>query len=260
LGSRWPPPHPPAWRPSREASSPENGLSNLLREFLGRQSSGSVDLDHAVPAPSKWPFPLLRQRLEEASYDPLSSVIARSIADFDTVSQPASGHCPDLRDRLDRVKMLQVAEDGAASSASADTAPLIALRGISRIHDGGAIAALKNVDLRIEAGDLVAIVGASGSGRAPVRWASRGVRSSPKRKVRPGRPTPEHSRSVNDQARAQHPLRAPNVAFRILFTSSPRRPISYTFVGSLGCRDRRAVWRDRAPADINNIAGAATRR
>jgi hypothetical protein len=69
-------------------------LSNLLREFLGRQSSGSVDLDHAVPAPSKWPFPLLRQRLEEASYDPLSSVIARSIADFDTVSQPASGHCP----------------------------------------------------------------------------------------------------------------------------------------------------------------------
>jgi hypothetical protein len=69
-------------------------LSNLLREFLGRQSSGSVDLDHAVPAPSKWPFPLLRQRLEEASYDPLSSVIARSIADFDTVSQPASAHCP----------------------------------------------------------------------------------------------------------------------------------------------------------------------
>ena len=49
-------------------------------------------------------------------------------------------------------------------------------------------------------------------------------------------------------------------AFRILFTSSPRRPISYTLVGSLGCRDRRAVWLDRAPADINNIAGAATRR
>src|SRR5260370_39051104 len=62
--------------------------------------------------------------------------------------------------------MVQVAEDGAASSASADTAPLIALRGISRIHDGGAIAALKHVDLQIEAGDLVAIVGASGSGKS----------------------------------------------------------------------------------------------
>jgi hypothetical protein len=41
---------------------------------------------------------------------------------------------------------------------------------------------------------------------------------------------------------------------------APRRPISYTSVGSLGCGDRRAVWLDRAPADINNIAGAATRR
>jgi hypothetical protein len=56
------------------------------------------------------------------------------------------------------------------------------------------------------------------------------------------------------------PAESPNVAFRIVFTSSPRRPISYTFVGSLGCRDRRAVWLDRAPADINNTAGAATRR
>src|ERR1700682_6046854 len=62
--------------------------------------------------------------------------------------------------------MFQVAEDGAASSASADTAPLIALRGISRVMYGGAIAALKNVDLQIEAGDLVAIVGASGSGKS----------------------------------------------------------------------------------------------
>ncbi|MDE5446356.1 hypothetical protein GWG65_34350 [Bradyrhizobium sp. CSA207] len=43
-------------------------MNNLVREFLGRQSSGSVDLDHAVPAPLETALPLRRQRLDhEAS-------------------------------------------------------------------------------------------------------------------------------------------------------------------------------------------------
>ena len=62
--------------------------------------------------------------------------------------------------------MIEAIDRGAGSNRSSGVRSLIALRGVSRIYDGGAIAALRNVDLQVREGDCVAIVGASGSGKS----------------------------------------------------------------------------------------------
>ena len=62
--------------------------------------------------------------------------------------------------------MLQERVQNSDAEQPSGSTPLIALRAVSRLYDGGAIAALTNVDLAIEAGDCVAVVGASGSGKS----------------------------------------------------------------------------------------------
>jgi len=62
--------------------------------------------------------------------------------------------------------MGEAIERGSDFDQSSDSEPLIAMRGVSRSYDGGAIAALRSIDLQIEAGDCLAVVGASGSGKS----------------------------------------------------------------------------------------------
>jgi putative ABC transport system ATP-binding protein len=57
-------------------------------------------------------------------------------------------------------------KSNSSSDAALESAPLIALRNVSRLYDAGAIAAVTDLDLEISAGDCAAIVGASGSGKS----------------------------------------------------------------------------------------------
>jgi predicted ABC-type transport system involved in lysophospholipase L1 biosynthesis ATPase subunit len=57
-------------------------------------------------------------------------------------------------------------KSNSCSDEAVKSSPLIALRNVSRHYDAGAITALMDVDLEIQAGDCVAIVGASGSGKS----------------------------------------------------------------------------------------------
>jgi putative ABC transport system ATP-binding protein len=51
-------------------------------------------------------------------------------------------------------------------AAMAPPQHLIALEGVSRVFDGGAVVALREVDLHLKAGECLAILGASGSGKS----------------------------------------------------------------------------------------------
>ncbi len=52
------------------------------------------------------------------------------------------------------------------SGPNAQSGPLLSLHGVNRSYDDGTIVALKEIDLQIEAGECIAIVGASGSGKS----------------------------------------------------------------------------------------------
>ncbi len=62
-----------------------------------------------------------------------------------------------------------------AAETAAEGPPLIAVHGVSRIYDGGAIVALSDVDFEIGSGAFVAVTGPSGSGKSTLLHILAGI-------------------------------------------------------------------------------------
>jgi putative ABC transport system ATP-binding protein len=125
--------------------------------------------------------------------------------------------------------------------------PLIALQGIGRAFDDGTIVALKSVDLAIPAGDCVAILGPSGSGKSSIVNLMSGIdRPTAGRILWNGKPIA----SRREWAR----LRGSDIGivfqeFNLLPTLTARENVEMALFGRAGAAERRT----RAQAALERV-------
>jgi putative ABC transport system ATP-binding protein len=142
--------------------------------------------------------------------------------------------------------MARMTERAENSDSRPDS--LIALRGVSRLHDGGAIAALREVDLDIAAGECVAIVGASGSGKSTLVNLLCGIdRASTGTVLWEGRPLRAQTEWV----------RLRRVGIGIVFQEFNLIPtltaLENVELALIGCGDGAMRRRDRAAAVLDRV-------
>ena len=91
--------------------------------------------------------------------------------------------------------------DGAAAAAGAPPAHLIDLAGVVKAYDtaAGSFIALRGIDLAIDAGEFVAVIGKSGSGKSTLLNVIAGIDRPSAGTVHVGG-TPIHALSENDLA------------------------------------------------------------